>query len=131
MPQGHSHETTELKLLFLNEGNAGCLESDSLARQTGGRLLVSAMPHCNFVVFVIWLQKKTKFGRNIENKYGRSQSKQRSGCPGEVDFLHIDVAAQHQYLKSHQIIDWQGERGAGDPLQRFADDLDIVVKAAV
>jgi hypothetical protein len=35
MPQWHSHETTELKLLFLNEGYAACLESDRLARQTG------------------------------------------------------------------------------------------------
>jgi hypothetical protein len=31
MPQGHSHETTELKLLFLNEGYATC----KVARQTG------------------------------------------------------------------------------------------------
>jgi hypothetical protein len=38
------------------------------------------MPHCNFVVFGIWLQKKTQFGRIIKNEQGRSQSNQLPVC---------------------------------------------------
>jgi hypothetical protein len=39
MPQGHSHETTELKLLFLSDGmqDAGCGIEESEARSGGSR----------------------------------------------------------------------------------------------
>jgi hypothetical protein len=54
MPQGHSHETTELKLLFLNEGYATC----KVARQTG----------VAFFLVTFWLRRNWRFLGGQENE---------------------------------------------------------------
>jgi hypothetical protein len=43
MPQGRSHETTELKLLFLNERYADLSGNRQVGTVNRGRLLVSAL----------------------------------------------------------------------------------------